>query len=179
MFLLGLLPLLLIGLQPDIRDRVVSIFYADENLERLYTWESTLRIIRDYPLTGIGKTNFSKFILTYREPYYPSFDFTSRAHAHNNILQVMVTGGIFTLLAFLRLWGVIFREMDRTYRQLPEQSAVFKRLSLGLLCAMVAFFVQGFFEHNFGDSESVMMMWCIVALSLKLPKLITGDRLSD
>jgi hypothetical protein len=46
-----------------------------------------------------------------------------------------------------------------------------KWLALGFFGAIIAFFIQGFFDYNFGDSESAMMMWLIVALSLKLQAL--------
>lgn len=172
-FVIVLLPLLALGLlNPDLQDRLFSIFQAEENLERLYTWESTLRIIRDHPLVGIGKGgNFSKVIGAYRESRYPGFDFTSRAHAHNNILQVTAEGGVLSLLSFLWLWAVMFHALYRAYRQIPATQPLFEWLALGCLCAIVAFFVQGFFEHNWSDAESVTMMWFILALALKLPSL--------
>jgi len=163
---------LFFSIQPDTLDRTLSMFRAKENLERLYTWESTLHIIKDHPLIGIGKGNYSKLIGRYREERYPNFEFTSSAHAHNNILQAAVDGGIFSLLVYLWLWGVMFRESARAYRHVPETNAALKTIALGLFCALVAFFVQGFFEHNFGDSETVMMMWVIAALSFKLRTLL-------
>jgi O-antigen ligase len=170
LFLLLLILPGIIIVQPDIFHRSLSVFRAKENMERLYTWESTLYMIKDHLLTGIGKGNYSQLAPEYRKGY--NFNFTSRAHAHNNILQVTVEGGMLSLLCFLWLWFVMFKEMDRTYLQIPEGNSVLKWLSLGLLGAIVAFFVQGFFEHNFGDSETVMMMWFITALSLKLQAIL-------
>jgi hypothetical protein len=63
--------------------------------------------------------------------------------------------------------------MYRTYSQIPEENPTLKWLSLGFLGSIVAFFVQGFFEHNFGDSENAMMMWFILALALKIRDFIT------
>jgi O-antigen ligase len=172
MILLLLGAFLFFSIQPDTLDRTLSMFRAQENLERLYTWESTLRIIKDHPLTGIGKGNYSKLIGRYREERYPNFEFTSSAHAHNNILQAAVDGGIFSLLAYLWLWWAMFRESARTYQHIPETDVALKTIALGLFCALIAFFVQGFFEHNFGDSETVMTMWVIAALSFKLRTLL-------
>ncbi|MBD3307393.1 hypothetical protein GF339_13225 [candidate division KSB3 bacterium] len=168
LLLLLCLLLIVIGVQPKLLDRSLSVFSAKENLERLYTWDSTLVMILDYPLTGIGKGNYSTLAPSYRTGY--DLDFSSRAHAHNNILQVAVEGGIPSLLCFLWLWGVIFRTQYQTFRRLPDTDTTLKPLSLGFLGATVAFFIQGFFEHNFGDSEAVMMLWLIIALSFKLPE---------
>lgn len=166
LLLLGIFLIFLVILQPEILDRSLSAFRAKENRERIYTWQSTIEMIMDYPLVGIGKGNYSKFASTYRTHY--NFEFSSRAHAHNNILQVAVTAGIPALLCFLWIWGVIFKELYETYQQISEKHPMEKVLSLGFLGAMIAFFVQGFFEHNFGDTEAVMMMWLILAFSLKL-----------
>ncbi len=170
LLLLGICLISLAILQPEILDRSLSVFSTKENVERLYTWQSTIKMILDHPLAGIGKGNYSKLAPIYRTQY--DFDFSSRAHAHNNLLQVTVTGGIPTLLCFLWLWGVIFKEVYRTYQRIPRESPALKVLSLGFLGAITGFFVQGFFEHNFGDVESVMMMWLIVAFSLKLQHLV-------
>lgn len=151
----------------DMIDRVTSTFSAKENRERLYTWESTLSMIRDYPLTGIGKGNYSTIADAYRHGY-TDFTFSSRAHAHNNLLQIAVEGGIVSLLCFLWLWGVIFQTLYRTYRTFPESRQDMKLWALGCFGALVAFFVHGFFEYNFGDAEVAMMMWTIMAFAIRL-----------
>jgi putative inorganic carbon (HCO3(-)) transporter len=159
----------LIVLQPEFLARIVSIVNIEENKERIYTWESTLVMISEHPLTGIGKGMYTQLAPAYRTKY--DFEFTSRAHAHNNLLQVTVEGGLPILLCFLWLWSTIFAVLYRTYHQLSEEHKGLKTLALGFLCAIIAFFIQGFFEHNFGDSETMMTMWVSVALSLKLQEL--------
>ncbi len=168
--LLILLPGVLM-LQPELLDKSFSMFRQNDE-ERIYTWITTLDMIKDHPLTGIGKRNYSNQIQPYRERRYPGFEFASSAHAHNNILQVTVDSGIFAGLAFIWLWGVIFWNMYRTCRRIPAQDASAKWLALGFFGALITFFVQGFLEHNFGDSESAMMMWLYVAFGLKMQELM-------
>jgi len=174
LLLLGIFLISLTVLQPEILDLSLSMF-RDKDEERVLTWISTLFMIKDHPLIGIGKGNYSKLARVYREERYPDYKFSSYAHAHNNILQVAVTAGIPTLLCFLWLWGVIFKETYRTYQQISKNTTL-KILSLGFLGAGVAFFVQGFFEHNFGDMESAMMLWFIMALAFKLRHLTRDFR---
>ena len=151
-------------------ERITSIFRTKDNRERLYTWFSTLAMIQDHPLTGIGQGNYSDLCWQYRTSY-KGFDFSSDAHAHNNLLQVTVTGGVPLLLCFLWVWWVIFRSAYRSYRQIPEQFTKEKALSLGVFGATIAFFIQGFFEYNFGDSEVITMLWVLIAFSMKLREL--------
>jgi O-antigen ligase len=162
--------------QPDIIDRSLSVFRGKENRERLYTWHSTLYMIKDSPLCGIGKGNYSDLVSQYRNhPAYRDFDFSSKAHAHNNILQVAVESGIPSLLAFLWFWGILFRTLYRNARKHTHSPAM-HILCLGALGTLCAFFVQGFFEFNFGDDEVVMMMWLFAALSLKLHVVADQNR---
>ncbi len=154
-------------------ERIMSIFRTKDNRERLYTWLSTLTMIRDHPLTGIGQGNYSDLCWQYRRSY-KGFDFSSDAHAHNNLLQVTVTGGIPLLLCFLWVWWVIFRSAYHSYCQIPDQFAKEKALALGVFGATIAFFIQGFFEYNFGDSEVVAMLLVWVAFSMKLREIRSG-----
>lgn len=153
-----------------ILERIASIFRTKDNQERLYTWLSSLAMIRDHPLTGIGHGNYSAECWNYRTPY-KDFNFSSDAHAHNNILQVTVISGIPALCCFLWIWWIVFRSTYRSFRLIPTQFPREKALALGIFGATIAFFIQGFFEHNFGDSEVVTMLWALVAFSMRLQEL--------
>lgn len=166
-----LIPSGLLLLKPEMFDKSFSLLRRNDE-ERLYTWMTTLDMIRDHPLTGIGKRNYSDHIQPYRERRYPDFEFSSRAHAHNNLLQVMADNGIPAGLVFLWLWGVIFVTMYRACRRVPPAYASQRWLALGFFGAALAFFVQGFLEHNFGDTESAMMLWVYVAFGLKMRELL-------
>lgn len=170
--------LLLIGvmlLQFNLLGKNSNIF-RNKDRERIYTWITTLDMIKDHPLTGIGKRNYSSQIQPYRERRYPRFEFSSDAHAHNNILQVTADSGIPAGLCFIWLWGVAFWNMHRTYYHISAQDTAVRWMVLGFFGAVIAFFVQGFFEHNFGDSESVMMMWLCMAFGLKLRDLVSRSK---
>lgn len=172
--LVGCLAGTLLLAHPKAMDKSLSLL-RDRDEERIYTWITTLDVIKDHPLTGIGKGNYSSMVIPYRERRYGDFEFSSKAHAHNNLLQVSVEAGILGGLCFLWLWGTLFWEAYRVYRGLPETDRLLRWLALGLIGALAAFFTQGVFEHNWGDSETAMMMWLIVALVLKLPSLVSPE----
>lgn len=151
-------------------DRFTSIFSTKENQERLYTWISSLKMVKDHPFTGIGHGNYTLICDQYRTPYQ-HFTFTSRAHAHNNLLQTAVVGGIPLLLCFIYAWGVLFSSLYRAYRENAEADAELQAITLGVFGAAIAFFIQGMFEHNFGDSEVIAMLWLLTASALRLRDL--------
>ncbi|GAK52823.1 O-antigen polymerase [Candidatus Moduliflexus flocculans] len=146
-------------------DRVASIFSTKENQERIYTWISSLKMFRDHLLTGIGHGNYSTVCQTYRIPY-GDFPFTSRAHAHNNLLQAAVVGGLPLLICAVYLWSVLFRSLYRAYQENKRAETGMQAVALGVFGSAIAFFVQGMFEYNFGDSEVIVMLWLLVVCAL-------------
>ncbi|MCP4403570.1 MAG: hypothetical protein GY801_40475 [bacterium] len=156
-------------LDSELLRRIFSIFQTQDNLERLYTWQSSLYMLADHPFAGIGHGNYSETCQAYRTRY-GDFEFTSDAHAHNAMLQVAVIGGIPSLGVFLWLWFTLFRSSYQCYRQTPADAPKSRALALGAFGALIAFFFHGFFEHNFGDSEVLSMLWLLYALSLALPR---------
>lgn len=169
-----LIPITALIAQPSLVSRSLSVVNTKENKERLYTWESTLYMFEDHPLTGIGKGNYARLTPKYRERY-KNFAFTSRAHAHNNILQILVEGGVISIICFLWMWERMFRGIYRGYARLPEHQTAARLYTLGCLGGLIAFFAQGFFEFNFGDSEAALMMWCIAAFAFKIPEILSDS----
>jgi O-antigen ligase len=150
-------------LSPGLRSRGASMDNVTSdrsNIERLNIWRTTIDMIRDRPLLGVGKGNYTKVMDQYRERYGAG----SHSHAHNTLLQVTAENGLIGLAAYLFIWFVFFREMLRT---LKAESGPFTRaVSIGVIGAMVGFHVAGLFEYNLGDSEVDAMMWFIVGLGL-------------
>jgi|GEM_PF-653286 len=150
--------------QPSVLKRAESIFSFEQNMDRIYIWKSSLDMVKDYPITGIGQGNYNKLSREVYKKRYPFKQPPSHAHAHNNLIMIAVDRGILGLLAFIWLWIVIFKETWGTLRQLPPDRYYLRALTLGGLASFIAFFIQGFFENNFGDSEVAMLLWFLVAV---------------
>lgn len=74
---------------------------------RVYLYEGTINMIKDYPITGVGLDNFNKMYVNHYmvkgavEKNLP--------HAHNFILAILSTTGIIGLLGFLFMeWQFIY-----------------------------------------------------------------------
>ncbi|MDP8256601.1 MAG: glycosyltransferase [Candidatus Alcyoniella australis] len=167
----ALMTLLLVGVgvglvlslaSPSLQRRVMSMGRTGVNLERILTWESTVRMIQDHPLTGVGPRNYRTSIPPYREDY--NISFTSSAHAHNIYLQVPAEYGLLGLAAFVWLMVAIFRlGLGRVSGRLPPRPDA--ALHLGATAALVSFMAAGMFQHVFGDEE-VMMLFAALAGTL-------------
>ena len=82
--------------------------------------------------------------------------------------------GLVGLLAWLWLWAAFYTEAVRLVRRLPAAATRERALVAGSLAAVSGFLVAGLSEHNFGDSEVVMLAWTIMAL----PVAVQGARSS-
>lgn len=79
-------------------DRVFS-HGRDRNLDRrLELFGDALKIIRDYPLTGVGGGGWVALYPIYQDQPYSSRE------VHNHYLQVWIEAGIFGFLAFVGIW---------------------------------------------------------------------------
>jgi O-antigen ligase len=131
-----------LGLAPEaVSDRLIG-FVDDFNLEnvrtaaitpqnyavmeRLAHWEAALGMARSDLWTGVGFGNFNARYDEFRLPYWQE----ALGHAHNYYLNLLAETGLFGLLAYLLLWGVIFWQ---TWRVTRVQEPLARGVALGLL----------------------------------------------
>ncbi|BCL79503.1 O-antigen ligase family protein [Ktedonobacteria bacterium brp13] len=68
---------------------------------RIAAWQTALRVIQAYPLTGVGLGH--QAYLLHAEPYRVPAQFVQLSHPHNSYLEWAAMGGIPVLLLFLLL----------------------------------------------------------------------------
>jgi O-antigen ligase len=132
--------------------------------ERLSMWSSGLHIIRDHPWTGVGMGAMVRVYQRYREPDSPVNPTRRIGHLHNNLIQVAAERGLLGLACWLWIWLAYGYETWRIYRRLGPEHTGAKALVLGSLASVVAFHVEGLFEHSFGASIVVTLVYFLMAL---------------
>lgn len=146
-----------------LRERVVTMTNPDDVTvkERIYMWRSGIAMWREHPWLGVGPGGVKR---EYRN--YAQAEALKRrtGHLHNSALQILVELGVAGLLAWLWIWAAFFTEAVRLFRRLPAAAIGERALVAGSIAAITGFLVAGTAEHNFGDSEVVMLAWVIVAL---------------
>jgi O-antigen ligase len=160
--LVALLPVLVaivFALAPDrITQRMVSIFdlHDPTNRDRVAMMHSGFAIIRDHPITGVGPNMIPRVYVQYRDP---NAENATNPHLHNVPLQIAAERGLLALGAWLWFVVATVAGLARFIRQkrvvTPAGAA---------LAAMVAMLTAGLFEHNFGDSEFLMLFLVIITL---------------
>ncbi len=151
-----------------LKERVLSIADFDHPSikSRFVMWETGLKIIRDYPVFGIGDTDISKVYKNYKP-----IEFHGEAsHMHNNFMHITATLGLLGFLAWMGLMVSTFIKQIKIYF-LTRQYPVLNVLAVTSASSMVAFQVSGLTEWNFGDFEFAAVLWFMLGLAFLAEKL--------
>lgn len=147
LFLLGIFGMLQKG-------PLQSILYKDSVSVRGYYWRAGIEMFQQNPLTGVGLDNYLVNFFQYREIGYPlkyGFDISS-SNAHNTLIQMFATGGLFVGISYLLLLlYVLIRGIRLLHSAQTEQKGI-----LGLLiAAWIGLQAQSFISIDF----IVLSLW--------------------
>lgn len=109
---------------------------------RLGYWRDALKIIRAYPLVGVGIGNFNLPLSRY---------------AHNFLLQIWAEMGILGLVSFAWIVGAT---LISCFKKL--KSSTYKSKIIGFLTANVIFLIHNFFDFTFFLPEVVLIWWIVL-----------------
>ncbi len=160
--LLWVLPVVLavgLGIAPTrISNRFYSIFNLQNptNSDRIAMLQAGLHIVRDHPLTGVGPNMIERVYPQYREPYAAP---GNRPHLHNVPMQIAAERGLPALAIWL--WFIVTALVDLSRRFRLDRNRVAAAAGLAAVVAMLA---AGMFEHNFGNSEFLMLFLTLITL---------------
>jgi O-antigen ligase len=145
LFLLGILGMLQKG-------PLQGLLYKNSVSVRGYYWRAGLEMFKDYPFTGVGLDSYNWYFKQYREVGYAltyGYNITS-SNAHNTIIQLFATGGLFVGLTYLSLVLLVTFCGVQNIRKLPSDE---KHIAIILFAAWVGFQSQSFVSiDNLGIS---------------------------
>lgn len=156
----------------EVKKRITNSFNlsSPSNRQRIEYYQAGLKIIKDYPLFGCGPDTVE---LVFQHPKYGLSDQAKRnVHLHNNLLQIAAERGLPALGAWLTFifwsfWLLLKKWLTRSSGGLPWVAS-------GMGC-LLALFVAGLFEYNFGDSEVVMFFLILITLPFS-PGLVAIEK---
>lgn len=129
--------------------------------ERTAYWFGGLKMIRDYPLTGVGLGNFG---VRYDGGYYTAPFLKSQVHAHNYYIHIAAETGLPGLLAYLLLiGGVLATGWQASKRARTDGFA--RALAIGGTGVVVAVAVHNVFEnvHVLSMGVHLAAIWALLA----------------
>jgi putative inorganic carbon (HCO3(-)) transporter len=137
--------------QGTIQSRLASAFNFKEgsNAERIKNWRQAVKIIKNYPLTGIGLGNYASYI-------NPALGERSSVYAHNLFLDIAAETGILNGIIFLVLILVAI------WRNISTKNI----LGLGIASSLVYFLVHGTFDTPLWSPQVMVIFFVVLALGL-------------
>ena len=127
---------------------------------RVSIWMGTLKMLKDYWLTGIGPGT-EAFNMIY--PAY-SYNTISAPHAHNLFLQIICDTGITGITVFLILIVVFIRMNCHAISVETDHTA--RMLQIGSLSSIGGFLVQSMTDYSFYNYRVMYLFWAYIALSV-------------
>ncbi len=135
------------------KDRNLPNYFPLSVKQRTENWDSSVNIIKDFPVTGVGIGNFGIIYPKYKLP-----DANETKYAHNNYLQLAAEAGLLGLL--ILLW-IIFELYKISYKYLKQNRDY---ISLGLLASASAFLIHSLIDFDFFIPEVAFHWWVITGL---------------
>jgi O-antigen ligase len=151
--------------------RLTSLLDASQGTTffRLQLWQSSLSMVGDHPVLGVGLDNF---LYQYRSHYVlpMAWEEFNLSHPHNFILDFWLRLGLPGLAVAAWLLVAFFRRGWRLYRTLPEGGD--RLLILGLMAGMVNFMAHGLVDNAFFLVDlafAFMLMLALVNIQYPTP----------
>ncbi len=131
---------------------------ADDRFDRRDLWQTTLPLIKDHPLLGVG---FGAYQFA-----YPRYDQSSGLlrveQAHNDYLQLLADTGVLGGLAMLAFIILLFA---RGVAALQTRDLLQRAISLGALAGCFGIAVHSFVEFNLQVTTNAQMFLALAALA--------------
>lgn len=146
---------------PDsIISRIASVGnLADSSTSyRVYIWEGTLNMLKDFWITGIGLGS-DAFNAVY--PFY-AYSAITAPHPHNLYLVILTETGIVGAIAFLLIVLIYYKKLFAVIKHSDDKNM--KVISSGLVAAMSGFLLQGMFDNVWYNYRVFLLFWIYIAL---------------
>lgn len=132
---------------------------------RLELWDRAVRMMRDFPVTGIGIGTFEPVLRTLY-PLARSSSDAPQPHTHNLYLQMGVDLGLGGMIAFLGMVTTALGIGIRNLRRASDDSI--RACAVGLLAGYVTFLVHGLLDAAAISTKVSVIAWLILALMMAL-----------
>ncbi len=124
---------------------------------RVAIYKSSIKILKDNYLWGIGPGNFQQKYLDYQIFFRP-YPQWAVPHAHNMLLHFWIEGGLLALL------GIVITVVITFVRTSSQQKKFLLGTLLGAL--LVYFFIHGIIDNPIWKNDLAVLFWMILFVSL-------------
>ncbi|HEX6508157.1 MAG TPA: O-antigen ligase family protein, partial [Chloroflexota bacterium] len=164
-----------IGVKSHSVARAFNSGHANSTQTRLWVWQSSLHMLHDRPVLGIGPDNFQRYYApTRRQDRWQRVCVPGRgymepgagaepclSHPHDEFLDFWLSAGVLGLVSYLWLlyvfWNVAIRLGSRA-RFRDDRAAI-----LGTMAAMAASVIHGLIDNSYFLVDLSLLFWLLCA----------------
>jgi len=136
---------------------------------RLSIWRGSLRIIKDFWLTGLGQGD-AAFNTVF--PIY-AFNAVIAPHSHNVFLQTCIEKGLAGLLVFVAMLACFIRTMVCCHRNAKEKRD--KIFAAAMVAGAAGFLFQGFFDHVFYNYRVMLIFFIFMGIGCAFANIVKKE----
>jgi len=140
--------------------------YDYNNIHRMKIWDITEKMIKDYPLQGVGAGNWKINAPYYYPGYQLNKDQLNWLRPHNDYLWVLAEKGVFGLLAFLGIFAIAFIYLFKVFFSLATPDK--KVLSVFLFAGLSGYLSVSFFTFPLERINQQVYLAVLIAASTTL-----------
>lgn len=129
------------------------------NVVRIMVWKSSVQMIQDHPVTGVGLGQFLGNYSKYQTPQTQ----TIAVHAHSNFLQVAAETGLVGMAGFVFFIGYYLVTSLKNYRKYRDP---YDRLIFVVFFSNIV--MMGLFDYTLMISSGKRTMWFLLAILLQM-----------
>jgi putative inorganic carbon (hco3(-)) transporter len=158
----------------------LQIGHSHTASKRIDIWRSSVSMVRDHPVLGIGPDNFNHYyaprhgqqLYTQDNCWGEGYLIDSNAavsqepclsHPHNLVLDFWLSSGILGVVAIIWLQAVFWRNVWMGLRRTLSRSTL--ALSMGIGGAMLASLLHGLVDNSYFLMDLAILFWTLFALS--------------
>ena len=137
---------------------------------RWAVWQDSVRIIKDFPVTGAGLANFGTIFV-----HYKRFTDTHYTYAHNDFVQFLVEMGVAGFILLILTIYLFYRQA--LLYPWPDNSRT-RMLVLGMLAGIFAVVAHSFFDFPLQIPANTCLLAVYAGLLFACIKIDSAERLA-
>ena len=153
-------------LLPPFIKRVMFSFGSTGDSQRYVIWQGAIDMIKENPFLGKGLGTF----MNYFDQYVSNIGIF---YAHNCYLQLWAESGIFSLIVFLSLTGlVVYRGVRISLKNKKDEFGI---LLGGLTAGTFGFLVASFFDTQLYSLQLSVLFWVMLGVTVSVQRILLRE----
>lgn len=149
-------------------------FTSGTNFTRMRVWQSSLNVIRDYPITGLG---LDQFLYAFRGRYIipDAWQEPDLSHPHNILLDFWIRLGLAGIVTLIWLQLAFWRAARQAYRYWRGRDQLCFALVVGAMGCMINLLAHGLVDNSVYVNDLAL----VFAFVLSLTAILSNVRAID